>query len=97
MQFFLEKCEVKLLERGENEIMCAETKEFQAMYKHVRIEGKVALGIKARFKQQKGGYEIFYYEKKSMFAYEHKFIIWFFILYKLKEHTTSLKYCHLFK
>lgn len=60
---FLEKCGVKVLERGENEIMFAETKKFQAMCKNVRNqipavendEGKVAVRFKARIKQQKDG------------------------------------------
>lgn len=33
---FLEKCDVKVLERGENEMMFAETKVFQAMCKNVK-------------------------------------------------------------
>lgn len=60
---FLEKCDVKVLERGENEIIFAETKVFQAMCKNVRNqipavendEGKVAVDFKARIKQQKDG------------------------------------------
>lgn len=63
MQCFLEKRDVNVLERGENDIMFAETKVFQAMYNNVRNqvhavendEGKVAVGFKARIKQQKDG------------------------------------------
>lgn len=85
----LEKCKGKLLERGKNEIMFAENKEFQAMYKTVRDQveavenddGKVAMDIKARFKQQKDWYEIFYYKKQLMLAYEHTFISWLLLYY----------------
>lgn len=72
--FFLEKCDVELLERRENEIMFTETKEFQAMYENVRNQvqavvndpGKAAMGIKARLKHQKDRYEMLYYKKVNV-------------------------------
>lgn len=84
LQFFSEKRDVKVLERGENKIMFAETKVPQAMYENVRnqvravgnVEGKVAMGFKSGFKQQIAWYEIFYYKKKSMLAFKYKFISW---------------------
>lgn len=64
--------------------MFAETKVLQTMYANVKNKvkavesdkGKVAMVFKACFKQQKARYEIFYYKKKSVLAYEHKFISW---------------------
>lgn len=54
--------------------MFTETKEFQAMYENVRNQvqavvndpGKAAMGIKARLKHQKDGYEMLYYKKVNV-------------------------------
>lgn len=69
--------------------MFTETKVFQALYENVRDqvkaveidEEKMDMGFKARFEQQKAGYEMFYYKNKSMLAYEHKFISWLLLYY----------------